>query len=153
LSSLKPAELTGQSVEKTITFNELMRDPEPHPLKINGVIYDNGISARLQADWHTRATTANPDHLKTITYNLNGQLSSLTGLIGVDDRSSTKVIASVRFLADGKEIGSFANLKACNSPIPIALDVKGIHTLTISFEMDNIENGINLDFVNAYLSK
>ncbi|TVY08568.1 NPCBM/NEW2 domain-containing protein [Paenibacillus cremeus] len=154
LSSLKPQALTGQWAAKTIAFNELIRDPEPHPLKIQGVVFDSGLAASLQPQQRSKDTESST--MKTITYSLNAQYASLGGSVGMDDRSWKGVNGSIRFTGDGREIRRVSGLKNGNAPVPVALDVRGVTNLTISFEMDNPDPSygvINLDFVNAYLSK
>ncbi|PEE32646.1 NPCBM/NEW2 domain-containing protein [Bacillus cereus] len=108
------------------------------PLSINGVKYETGIGTHSQS---------------TIRYDLNGQYTSLTADVGVDDQVA-RGHGSVKFVivADGEVIYTSPVKKSGDPAEQIKVNISGKHTLDlIVFDADgNIVND-HANWANAKL--
>lgn len=92
--------------------------------------YDDEAKMQMGGKRYLRGIqmTANPD-TEEYDFNLNGQYTRLTGLLGVDDDSEEGAY-TVTFLGDGKPLGTFEFSKG-DLPKPVSLDVSRVLRLTI----------------------
>jgi hypothetical protein len=112
---------------------------------IANVRYNKGIQLE---DWHTGEHYAH--------FNLNGEYSHLTGLVGLDDKTSTCYgggyggNATVVFLGDDRVLQT-TNVFPGDFPVEVNLDVNGVRQLTV--EVSQICGSRYVDLIDMALTK
>ncbi|WP_051775048.1 NPCBM/NEW2 domain-containing protein [Paenibacillus tyrfis] len=107
--------------------------------KIASNPYQKGLGAKTG--------TYKSEKKTSISYNLNGKYTKLSGFLGIDDSTkNSAATGNVRFIGDGKELKGFNNLKGGNNPIAAEIDVTNVLKLEIVFENEGTWPG------NEYLN-
>jgi len=115
------------------------------PLTIGGTKYAKGL--RVFVDNYST---------DTLSWNLNGQYSSLTGLVGLDDSANRWGPNVITFEGDGKELGS-VTLQPGDLAKPVSLEVKGVLQLRVIIDNQRSTQsfvdryGVNVDLVDMIL--
>jgi hypothetical protein len=121
LSDIEYARFSG-SETTNLTFNQTNNRKL---LKIAGNTYQNGISFNVS------------QKVPTLDYNLNGNYSRLTGIIGVDDETKNSGNTGIlKIIGDGKELYSNNNLIGGNNPLNLDINVSGVLKLQIVVQTD-----------------
>ena len=82
-------------------------------------------------------------------HNLNGQFSTITGMLGRADGSGT-LSSTISFIGDGRELASFT-VDGNSVPTEISIDVQGVLVLRIQIEQNTLGPSprARIAFVNA----
>jgi len=79
--------------------------------------------------------------------NLDGKFTTITGIIGRLDGSSSRD-SSIVFIGDGRQIASFT-VSGSTLPTEVSIDVRGINILEI--RIDEPSNGVRVVFADAMI--
>jgi hypothetical protein len=110
-------------------------------MKIGNIKYDNGI--KIDAFYG--------DSYYYVYFNLNGEYSRLTGLVGFDDDNYFGRDVIVTFIGDGKDLLTINSMHPGDFPIKVDIDVSGVHKLTV--RGTEAEWSQKLDLINMELTK
>lgn len=110
------------------------------PMKMDGTTYSNGLQ-------FVGGASSN----ETMTYNLNGDYSKLTGIVGIDDNSSSASGIDVTIVGDGNTLYSWT-VGSGQSPEPFSVNVEGVRNLQIILNGGQDGSNVTVDFANLTLS-
>lgn len=113
---------------------------------MGGTTYTNG----LQFNGGTGGWSA---PLETMTYNLNGDYSKLSGIVGIDDNSISATGVNVSIVGDGNTLYHWT-VGTGQAPEKFSVNVNGVHNLQIVLDSSNSSSSSNftVDFANLTLS-
>jgi hypothetical protein len=115
------------------------RNLDGSPLKLGGVRYDRGIVV------HSKALLA---------WNLNGGYTRLRALVGIADIVADQGDCAASLIADGKELWHRDSIKGGDKPIPLDLDLGGVHRLELHVDYGaRYDIGDHLALADSYLVK
>lgn len=119
LSSLTPSQVSEQGAFD-VTWH-WTRDTalDGSPLRLGGVRYAHGVSC------HSRATLA---------WDLGGAYLRLHTLLGIADQVRPEGDCSVSLSGDGHVLWSRQSVTGTQQPVPLDLDVHGVHTLQLQVD-------------------
>ena len=114
-------------------------------MKMGGVTYNNGIQINVNA------TLNAPLEPAIVYYNLQSRYKKLTGLIGLDDTSSSPSGEKFEFFGNGKLVYSI-NLKPAQLPQTFSIDVSDIKQLVLeAAPLPSSQGGVIADLANLRL--
>lgn len=137
LADLEYARTDGVA-KNSLFFNE-WKNPAGLKFTIAGKQYYHGMGIVL-SDYSNKGS---------IDYNLNGEYTKLTGLLGIDDYTKNSDNSGILIIkGDGKEIYRKSDLKGGDLPINFDVNIKGILKLQVAFECKN-GGQIDIDLVEV----
>ena len=81
-----------------------------------------------------------------LVYNLNGQYQTLSGSFAIDDLSKNfNGYVRLVFVGDGNLLGSTGWIQGGANPTPLSVNVSGVHSLTIEYELKSANGQIYTD--------
>jgi hypothetical protein len=120
-----------------------VKDKEDTNMKIGNVMYDRGLQV------YAFYTAGSGVDYYYVYFNLNGEFSRLTGLVGLDDNNDFNRDVNVTFIGDGRELQTFT-LQLGDFPVEVDIDVSGVHQLIVrgtKAEWRQLLDLINMDLV------
>lgn len=119
---------------------------EIKPSRVEGTIKPRYGTVHLAGMYYLNGVTVSfPEEIQsnkeiTVQYNLNGQYTRFSGLIGIDDSTkNSDSLGTVKMIGDNKELQVFSSLKGGNVAQTFEQDVTGIATLKIVYRRETTE--------------
>jgi hypothetical protein len=134
------------SHETIITDAGTQANQWERPTQINGQAYDKSLLFHVVKD-----------ETVTATWPLKNGFTKLTAMIGLDDTQDIPGIyplITVKFIGDGKSLGTAAiqSVYGKTNPTPgVDINVSGVDSLTVAITFKGTGGGTNVDIVNPEL--
>ncbi len=107
------------------------------PLLLGGVRYAKGLTVHSAAK---------------LTWDLGGRSVRLRALVGISDAVAPEGDCPVLFRGDGKILWQRERLRGSDAPLPLDIDVRGVHTLALEVGLgERFDIGDHVVLADAYL--